>query len=343
MNEEKIGMNNADDEVIPVILDAMGGDYGPSVTVPAAIAAVERGGVSVALSGDSDILERELDKYDNTAKRLVKIVPAEGIVEEGESPVQSMRENPNASVFVCAAAVKKGTFRGFVSMGSTGASMAAATIMFGTLDGIERGALGGSIIGYSPHTVIMDLGANVDTRPKQLVDFAALGSVMAQTVYGVRNPKVALLSIGAEEKKGNNLVRQTRDILQSISINFIGNVEGHELVGCRADVVLCDGFVGNIVLKLTEGLGRAISKEIIEELGNTDQAHKLARKVLDRTSQSTSYGGGPILGVNGISIIGHGASGTKEVVEAIHTARVMIKSRLVEAQAEALAGIRVQM
>ena len=164
-------------------------------------------------------------------------------------------------------------------MGSTGASIAAATVVFGTMEGVDRGALGGPIVGYAPKTVIIDLGTNVDTRPQQLLDFAALGSVMSRLLYGSDNPRVAILSVGSEEGKGNRQVRETSELLHSSSLNFIGNLEPGDLTGDNAEVVLCDGFVGNMVLKLTEALGQSIVSDIEAAVGQTESGAELASEV----------------------------------------------------------------
>jgi glycerol-3-phosphate acyltransferase PlsX len=225
-------------------------------------------------------------------------------------------------------------------MGSTGASIAAATVVFGTMDGVDRGALGGPIIGYAPNTVIIDLGTNVDTRPGQLLDFAALGALMSRMVYGNESPRVALLSVGSEKGKGDNLVKETTKLLEASSLNFIGNIEAHDLPHGKAEVVICDGFVGNVVLKLTEGLGRVIRQQILDELGETPAARDLAQKVFEKTNTLEAFGGGPMFGVNGVAVVGHGASGSDPIANAIQTARMVIDKGYVEAQAEELERIR---
>jgi glycerol-3-phosphate acyltransferase PlsX len=328
------------DGIIPIALDAMGGDFGPSVTVPAALKAIENGGVAVALVGDPAALEAELSKYDTPAKKLAMVVPADGIIKEGANPALALRANPKASVLVAAGAVKAGRARAFVSMGSTGASIAAGTVLFGTMEGIDRGALGGPIIGYAPDTVIIDLGTNVDTKPAQLADFAALGSLMSRLIYGKKRPRVALLSVGSEEGKGNAQVKATSALLKASSLNFVGNVEPHDLPKNVAEVVVCDGFVGNIVLKLTEGLGRAISMHIREALGGSAEGNALAEEVFARTNRLETIGGGPLLGLKAAAIVGHGSSGVDAVAGAIATARVVIDKGYIEAQKDELAKIR---
>ncbi|MDA1279939.1 MAG: phosphate acyltransferase PlsX [Chloroflexi bacterium] len=333
-------MTGSSEGITAIALDAMGGDHGPVVTVPAALKAVDGGGIAVLLVGDQAVIQAELDKYDLPGKRLIQIVPAEGVVNEGESPALAYRVKPRASVFVAAGVVKAGKAAGFVSMGSTGASIAAATVVFGTLNGIDRGALGGPVVGYAPNTVIIDLGTNVDTRPGLLVDFAALGNVMSKLIYNNENPRVALLSVGSENGKGNALVKGATELLASSHLNFIGNIEPNDLPRGVAEVVLCDGFVGNVVLKLTEGLGNAVVNHVKDVLGDTEQSRNLSNEIFERMNILEAFGGGPLLGVNGLAIVGHGASGVDAVANAIGTAKYVKSTGLIEAQQAELDRIR---
>lgn len=335
-------MTGIPEGITPIALDAMGGDHGPVVTVPAALKAIGEGGVAIALVGDAETIQAELDKYDTPAKQLVQIVPAEGVVEEGESPALAYRSKPKASVFVSAGVVKMGKAAGFVSMGSTGASIAAAQVVYGTLEGIDRGALGGPIIGYAPDTVIIDLGTNVDTRPRLLVDFAALGNVMSKHIYKKENPRIALLSVGSEEGKGNALVKETTDLLKATDLNFVGNIEPNNLPEGKAEVVLCDGFVGNVVLKLTEGLGSAVVNQVKEALGDSEEANNLAQSIFEKFNILEAFGGGPLLGLNGLAIVGHGASGVDAIANAVGTAKYVISTGLIEAQQAELDRIRAE-
>ncbi|MGA0275846.1 MAG: phosphate acyltransferase PlsX [Dehalococcoidia bacterium] len=335
-------MTGIPEGITPIALDAMGGDHGPVVTVPAALKAIGEGGVAIALVGDAETIKAELDKYDTPAKQLVQIVPAEGVVEEGESPALAYRSKPKASVFVSAGVVKMGKAAGFVSMGSTGASIAAAQVVYGTLEGIDRGALGGPIIGYAPDTVIIDLGTNVDTRPRLLVDFAALGNVMSKHIYKKENPRIALLSVGSEEGKGNALVKETTDLLKATDLNFVGNIEPNNLPEGKAEVVLCDGFVGNVVLKLTEGLGSAVVNQVKEALGDSEEANNLAQSIFEKFNILEAFGGGPLLGLNGLAIVGHGASGVDAIANAVGTAKYVISTGLIEAQQAELDRIRAE-
>lgn len=317
-----------------VALDAMGGDYGPKVMVPAALEAVSNGDLAVALVGDAEAVSGALKENGASNHPLVQVVPSEGVVEETDNPAQVFRTKPRASIFVCSGLVKMGKAQGFVSMGSTGASIAAATVTFGTMDGVSRGTLGGPIIGYAPNTVIIDLGANIDIRPQQLAGFGTLGSVMARVVYGQKDPRLALLNVGSEETKGNELVKETAELLKRSNLNFVGMIEPYDLPLGKAEVVICDGFVGNIVLKLTEGLGERISDHVREKSG--DDA--LADEVRSMTNQLATFGGGPLLGVNGIAVVGHGAAAASGVATAIGTAKHVIENDLVGAQQKELAA-----
>jgi glycerol-3-phosphate acyltransferase PlsX len=320
----------------------MGGDHGPVVTVPAALKAIEKGDIAVALVGDRSAIQTELEKFDNPAKQLVQIVPAEGVVEESESPALAFRSKPRSSIFVSAQIVKAGKADGFVSMGSTGASIAAATVVYGTLNGIDRGALGGPVVGYAPNTVIIDLGTNVDTRPGLLVDFAALGNIMSKLIYKNENPRIALLSVGSEEGKGNALVKETTELLAAADLNFIGNIEPNDLPAGKAEVVLCDGFVGNVILKLTEGLGDAVVGHVKEVLGDTEESDKLSNAIFERMNILEAFGGGPLLGVNGLAVVGHGASGENAIANAIGTAKYVMETGLIGAQQAELDRIRAE-
>ncbi len=317
-----------------VALDAMGGDHGPKVTVPAALDAVASGEVAVALVGDTESVAGVLAEYDAADHPLVQVVPSEGVVEETDNPALVFRSKPRASIFVCSGLVKMGKAQGFVSMGSTGASIAAATVTYGTMDGISRGCLGGPIIGYAPNTVIIDLGANIDIRPQQLAGFGTLGSVMARIVYGQENPRLALLNVGSEETKGNELVKGTAELLRDSKLNFVGMIEPYDLPLGKAEVVICDGFVGNIVLKLTEGLGEMIADHVREKSGDDG----LAVEIKSMTNQLATYGGGPLLGVNGIAVVGHGAAEASGVATAIRTAKHVFDNDLVGAQQKELAA-----
>ena len=221
-------------------------------------------------------------------------------------------------------------------MGSSGATLAAATILFGSIEGIERGSIGGPIIGYSPEMVIIDLGSNVDTKSSQLVDFAAIADQVSRILFNNKNPKVALLSVGEEKGKGNILNKESYEMLEKSSLNFIGNIEANKIYDNQVDVLICDGFVGNILLKSTEGLGERIAKDVLEKTGDKN----LYNEIYQKTNVLEFYGGGPIYGINGVSIIGHGSSNVSTVTNAIKTAKMIIENDWVEKQQKAIKKIR---
>ena len=329
---------------VRVAVDAMGGDLAPGEIVRGAIQAAAAGGVKVLLVGDQEALERELAQ--GGARELpITLVPSEGVVMEGESPIQVMREKPRASIIVATGLVKAGKAQAVVSMGSTGATMAASVYLLGLLEGIERPALGGPIIGLAPNTVLLDLGSNLDCRPAQLVGFAALGATFAQFYLGVAEPRVGLLSVGSEAGKGNRQTRETYELLQSSGLNFIGNVEGYDLPLGRADVVVCDGFVGNVVMKLVEGIGQEIASRLRTRLEGALPAQELeavtgeVQGLLNRAEQS---GGGPLFGVKGVTVVGHGRARAPAVANAIGTARHAVEIDLVGKFEAELARLRQQ-
>ncbi|MFL2665172.1 MAG: phosphate acyltransferase PlsX [Dehalococcoidia bacterium] len=325
-----------------IVIDAMGGDHGPKVTVEAAINATKNKDLAIILVGDIKKINLELDRYEEIDKQLIKVFPSDGVVQEDEHPALAFKSKPKASIFVSAGIVKSGKADGFISMGSTGASIAAATVLFGTHDGVDRGALGGPIIGFAPKSIIIDLGTNVDTKPNQLVDFAALGNIMSKKIYNIDNPRIAILSVGSEEGKGNNLVKETSRLLSNTDLNFTGNIEPNEIPFSKADVILCDGFVGNVVLKLTEGLGEATVELIKNQLGESDESKNLQNALFEKMNTLAAFGGGPLLGVKGLAIVGHGSSDANGITNAVETAKFVINTNLIEAQKEELTKVRKQ-
>ena len=311
-----------------IAVDAMGGDHAPAEIVAGAVQAAKNGGVQVMLVGDPERVEAELADH-NTGALPIGTVPSEGVIAEGESPVMSLRQKPRASVLVSTGMVKKGQADGCVTMGSTGAAMAAAAFLLGMIEGIERPSLGGPVIGLAPRTVVIDLGTNVDCRPAQLLSFAVMGDVFARQFWGVERPRVALLSVGAEAGKGNRQTRETSELLSSSGLNFVGNVEANDLAGGSVDVAVCDGFVGNIVMKLTEGLGQGMSdhlRSLLQGRLPEPEVDELVRDVYELNNVVETLGGGPLLGVNGVSVVGHGRARADAVERAIGTAKLAVES-----------------
>ena len=251
--------------MVRIALDAMGGDNAPSEVVRGAVQFASAGQGQVMLVGDPAALEEELSGYD-TSRLPIGVVPSEGVISEDESPALALRQKPRASILVATGMVKQGHADASVTMGSTGAAMAAGAVVLGLAKGVERPALGGPVVGVAPNTCILDLGTNVDCRPSQLLSFGAIGDVFARTFFGVEDPRIALLSVGAEAGKGNRQVRETTELFESSGLNFIGNIEANDLPKGRAEVVVCDGFVGNIVMKLTEGLGQQLGEHLRSKL-----------------------------------------------------------------------------
>jgi glycerol-3-phosphate acyltransferase PlsX len=315
-----------------VAIDALGGDDAPTAPVEGAVLAARNDGAEVLLVGNSNIVEAELNKHD--IKGLpISVISSEGKIEDNEAPALALRQKPKASILVAMTLVKKGLADALVSMGSTGGTMAAAVVVLGTIKGIERPAIGGPIIGSAPHQTILDLGSNIDCKPSQILGFSVLGSVFSKSLLKIEDPRVAILSIGSEEGKGNALTKESSVLLQQSGLNFVGNVEGHDLVTGKADVVVCDGFIGNVILKLVEGLGKGLEAQLQSTLSG-----KVPQKVLEALIQELyrnnnvvdSRGGGPVFGVNGVSIIGHGSATAGTIEKAVGMARMCVETKLIE-------------
>lgn len=320
----------------------MGGDHAPAEVVAGAIEAARQGGVQIGLVGDPQAVQAELAKHDVSGLPIM-LVPSEGVIEEGQQPALALRQKPKASIFVATGLVKKGMADATVTMGSTGAAMASAAVILGMMEGIERPALGGPIIGFAPRTVIIDVGTNVDCRPSQLLSFAVIGEMWARIFWGIESPKVALLSVGAEFGKGNRQVRETSELFAKSGLNFVGNVEPNELAAGTVEVAVADGFVGNVVMKLTEGLGQATIDLVRERLaGKLPEAEidALTSELYEKTNVVNTHGGGPLVGVNGISVVGHGRGKRGEVKRAIEQAKNWHELGFIEKLNEELVRVR---
>lgn len=321
-----------------IAVDAMGGDHAPEQIVAGAVEFARTGAGQVILVGDQEVVEAELAKHD-AGDLPVTIFPSEGVVREGESPAMALRQNPKASILVSTGLVKQGHADACVTMGSTGAAMAAAALVLGLAKGIDRPALGGPIVGLAPRTVVVDLGTNVDCRPRQLVSFAVIGDVFARRVWGVESPRVGLLSVGAEVGKGNRQVREATELLGKSGLNFLGNVEANELSNDKVDVVVCDGFVGNIVMKLTEGMGAAMVDHLKARLTgklSPENVDALVEEVYELSNVVETKGGGPLFGVNGVSVVGHGSARAQAVSRALEMAKLITDTGFVEQMFEDL-------
>ena len=313
---------------VRVAIDAMGGDYAPQEIVKGAVQAVEQDGIELILVGSEDAIHKELEQYDVSALP-VRVVNASEVVHDGESPVAALRQKPDASVLVAMRLAKEGQADAVVSMGHTGAVMVSAMEILGKLEGIKRPSAGSFLGGFAPNTVVFDLGSNADCKPRDLVNFAVIGSVVARKLLHISNPTIALLSNGSEEGKGNKLAKETYQLLKQSSINFIGNVEGNDILQGKANVIVCDGFTGNILLKFCEGLGNSTIEWLKARLGK-----HLAQKEIDAigndlfalTHIADVNGGTMIYGIDGVVWVGHGRSKAPEVAEAIHQVKSAVEA-----------------
>lgn len=328
---------------VRVVLDAMGGDYGPVETVGGAMRALDASKIEIILVGNKNQVEAELAKYDVTGKP-VRVVSSEGKIGDDEHPLQAIRSKPKSSILVANKVLKSGEADVLVSMGSTGASMAGAVLALGLLDGLDRPCIGGPFLGLAPRTVLVDMGSNIDCRPGMLLNFAALGVVFARKFLEIPDPKVGLLSVGAETAKGNRQVQESYQLFQDSHLNFVGNVEGMDFFTQKADVIVCDGFVGNILMKYTEGLGSALFAFLQKELSSRmapDDVRSFAASLWQMMNMPRTMGG-PLFGVNGAVVLGHGSCKGEEVAGAINTATRYVQLGMVESMREELSKMNRQ-
>jgi glycerol-3-phosphate acyltransferase PlsX len=305
-----------------IAIDAMGGDFAPRNIVAGAILAARRLGVGLVLVGRSDVIEAEVDRYGRRGLDI-DIREAPDVIGMGEPPAAALRRKPGASIRVAVEAVARGEASAVFSAGNTGAAVVAAHSAFGMLPGVDRPALATTIPTRERPAVLLDSGATVGCRPPHLVQFAMMGAVFAKVALGVAQPRVGLLSIGEEETKGNDLTREAHQLLKSAPLHFIGNLEAKDAYTGQADVIVCDGFTGNIALKVSEGLVETVEHLLRDELSRTFTTrvgYLLSRRAFLRFRKRvdySEYGGAPLLGVNGLCIVGHGRSSVKAVRNAI--------------------------
>ena len=326
-----------------VVVDAMGGDYAPEETVRGAVQALESENIELILVGDREEVDAQLALY-NVAGKPVKVVPSKGKIGDDEHPLQAIKNKPQASILVATRALKSGQADALVSMGSTGASMASAVLALGLMDGLDRPCIGGPFLGLAPRTVLVDMGSNVDCRPAMLLNFAALGVVFARKFLNIQNPRVALLSVGAETAKGNRQVQESHQLFQESHLNFVGNVEGMDFFTQRADVIVCDGFVGNILMKYTEGFGSALFPFLEQQLSSRlapQEVKEVAASLWKLTNLPRTMGG-PLFGVNGAVVLGHGSCKADGVAGAINTACRYVQLGLVKSMGNELSRLRAQ-
>ena len=319
-----------------VALDAMGGDHAPRVEVEGAILAARELGVRVLLVGIEADVRQELHRHRHRALPI-EVVHAPDVITMSDSPSQAFRRKKDSSVHVAARMVRDGQADALVSAGNTGAVMTVARFVIGTLPSVDRPALAAAFPNMKERvSVILDVGANVDSKPEHIEQFAVMGEIYFRAIWGVRRPRVALLSIGEEEAKGNELTREAAKCLKHSSLNFVGNVEGRDVFRGNVDVVVCDGFIGNIALKLSEGLVEhigAMLKKAIKSSLTSQIGYALSKRAFDEFRKRTDYsetGGAPLLGVRGITVIGHGRSNPNAIKNAIRVASDLCRSRVNE-------------
>ena len=326
----------------------MGGDSGPELPIRGALGALEKkGNLEIILLGPSEQLQEQAAEIFGTESPLLqrlRIEHAPETIGMDESPVEAVRRKKKSTIMVGFDLVRQGRADGVVSAGNSGATMAAAIRKLGRLKGVARPGIAGLFPTLKKPVMIMDIGANVDCRPKHLVQFAVMASSCSRILNGIDNPTIGLLSIGEEAGKGNTLVKETHELLQAGPLNFYGNVEGRDVYRGDVDVIICDGFVGNVALKVSEGLADAAARMLRAEISKTWRAkigYLLIRQAFARFKQRVDYaeyGGAPLLGINGTGIICHGTSDALALENAVFVAADMIEHKVNDAITEALAA-----
>src|SRR5438067_4315328 len=322
--------------MIWIAVDAMGGDFAPRPVVDGALAAARHFDLGVALVGPRANLDVELGRHDDVDPERIRIVEATDVVAMEDSPAAALRRKPNASVDVAAEIVARAEASALFGAGHTGATVMAAYGAFGMLPGVDRPALAATIPTRRRPAILLDVGASVECRPQHLLQFAIMGSVYARVAFGLEAPRVGLLSIGEEATKGNELTREAHQLLKASPLPFAGNIEARRVYSGDADVIVCDGFTGNVALKISEGVVEMVETLLREELSSTITMRVgslLTRRALRRFRRRvdySEYGGAPLLGLAGIAIVGHGRSSAKAVRNAVAMAYRFAASGFIE-------------
>jgi len=319
-------------KVVRIAVDVMGGDHAPVEPIKGAIQAARELGVEIILVGPQAQVEKEISGHD-TAGLPIRIVDAAEIIEDGEHPVLAVMRKPNNSIAVATKLVKSGEADAVVSAGSTGACMVCGMQYLGTLPGIDRPMAGGPFLQLSPQTSVFDMGVNVYCQPERLVNFAVAGCVFCRSFQGIENPTVGLLNVGSEEGKGNELAKAAYPLLQKSGLNFIGNVEGMDIAKGKANVIVCDGFVGNILLKFCEGLGETVKDWLLQELKELipeKELEAVADKLWRLMSPGAVLGGAPLWGVDGLVMVCHGNSRAPQIAHTIREAKACAETEFIE-------------
>lgn len=325
-----------------IVVDAMGSDRHPQPDVEGAVQAAREYGVEIVLVGNREVVEPELVKHDLSGIR-VSLVHASQIIEMKEHPAAAVKSKKDASMVVAMQMLKRGEVDAFVSAGNSGGVLASALFYLGRIKGVKRPALSSVFPTRKGPCFMLDLGANTDCKPEYLLQFAIMGSVYAERVLGIANPRVAIVSNGEEEGKGNVLVQETYPLLKSSGLNFVGNAEGKDIPAGFADVIVTDGFTGNVIVKLTEGVAGFLLDIIKEEITSRPLAKVgalLAKGAFDQVKKRLDYreyGGGPLLGVDGIVIVAHGRSDSLAMKNAIRVAKHAVEQGTLHAIRDGIA------
>jgi glycerol-3-phosphate acyltransferase PlsX len=317
-----------------IAIDAMGGDNAPQAIVAGSVQAAQELSVGIILVGIEQLVRQELDKHPSAKALPLEIRNATEVVDMHDSPATVFRRKKDSSIRVANELVKSGEASAVISAGHTGAAMSTSLFVLGRIEGVERPAIATFMPTITGTSILLDMGANVDCKPNHLLQFAVMGDVYAKYLLKNPNPRVGLLSIGEEETKGNELTKEAFKLLTETSLNFIGNVEGRDVMSGKADVIVCDGFIGNVVLKVSEAVAEAIGmflrkdieKSLISKLGYLLMSP--AFNSLRRRVDYAEYGGAPLIGINGISIISHGRSSDQAIKNAIRVAAELATSEV---------------
>lgn len=327
-----------DNNLTVVAVDAMGGDNAPLETIKGCVAALSELNVKILLVGKEEIINEELSKFKYDKDRL-EVINATEVIGTDESPTKAFRKKKDSSMVVGLNLVKNGIASGFVSAGSTGALLTGSTVIIGRIKGVERPALGTCLPTTKGFTMLIDSGANVDCKPNYLLQFAQMGSVYMEKCMNVKNPKVGLVNIGVEEEKGNSLTKSALELLKSSKLNFCGNVEAREIPFGEADVIVCDGFVGNVILKYSEGLSSGLFSIIKSEI--TKGMYKIGAGMLKTPFKNIKerfdpeeIGGAPFLGLKGLVVKVHGSSKEKGFKNAIKQCVIFANSNILSVMEE---------
>ena len=330
-----------------IALDAMGSDRAPKPEIEGALQAARQFGIRVLLVGPEPQIKAELDRHRSSPRQLLEIVHASEIIGMSEKAAHAVRSKRDSSMHVGLRLVREGQASGFVSAGNTGAAMATAKMILGALPGVDRPALAAVFpTALGTAAILLDVGANVDCKPQNLEQFAVMGETYCRKIFGTKRPRVGLLSIGEEETKGNELTREAFPLLKQLPLNFVGNVEGRDIYGGRVDVIVADGFVGNVALKTSEGVAQLVSSTLKESLRATitrQVGYMLSRSAFTdfkKRLDHTEYGGAPLLGVKGVCIITHGSSNANAIKNAIRVAAEFAERQINEKIEKELAALR---